>query len=183
MDATVAASADANAAIYASAEEAKRLAVEAAAEYARTLQEMTDNAGDLFDFAGKALEEFVANQKQTIEDIENTGFGGYLDAFAKAYIRSQDPTIKPEVAANLDKAMREYISVIQKYAGEAGKKLNFDDLKRDIDEALKALKNEITGATLGSGASGLLGGKTGGGNCGTSSNGSITIARMAGGLR
>lgn len=169
--------------------EAQKLSQAVEAEYQATLQRLVSHSTDLFDFGGVALEEFVSGQRELIEQIENTPFGGYLDNFAKAYIAIQSGL---DTDGRFYKTMEESQRLIQYLGGSAGQKFDFFKFQQDIDAALKGLKDAIANGagvnTAGSGAYGGYGstsgslGKQAGQPCGGAQM-PLSIQMRSGGLR
>ena len=163
--------------------EAQKLAGEIDKEFAALLASITSKSADLFDFNGLALEEFVANQRDLIEQIEGTGFGAHLELFAKAYIAIQNGQ---DTTGQFYNQLRLSEEIIRKFTGAAGANFDFFKFKEDIDAALKKMKEELSGTIKQQNgvpsSSGLLGSYSGG-TCGGSGQPSLNILALTGALR
>jgi hypothetical protein len=122
--------------------EAQKMAAAIEAEFKTLLADITSKQSDLFDFAGMSLEEFVANQRTLIEQIEGTGFGAHLELFAKAYIAIQNGQ---DTTGKFFKQLEVSEEIIRKFTGLAGTQFDFFQFKADIDAALRDLKAGIAG--------------------------------------
>lgn len=125
--------------------EAQKLAQQIDAEFAALLATITDKSADLFDFNGMRLEEFVANQRDLIEQIEGTAFGAHLELFAKAYIAIQNGQ---DTTGQFYKQLEASEKMIRWLTGPAGQKFDFFRFKEDLDAALKRMKEDLAGTIM-----------------------------------
>ena len=150
------------------------------------VRELADH-GDLFSFGGAALEEFVPRQRDLIEQVENTAFGGYLDAWVKTYLDLQRSDVTGQVRHDKGIQLNSYEDWVRRMGGPAGQQINFTTLREDIDAVLRQLKDGLresaddAASRSKSSGNAARGSKSRGNDCG--GVGATSIAKWSGGLR
>lgn len=111
-------------------------AEDAATRLRNLVTQLTSPDTDLYDFGGKGLEDFVTGQRDLIEQIEGTAFGGHLDAYAKAFIKLRAGDTSGAETRMLQQQMRDAMKMIRELTGRAGRVFNFGQFREELLEAL-----------------------------------------------